>query len=185
MKHKSVASTLMVVALLGVALAAPASAAPPGPRLTGGIQFSAPGWGDLTIWQQYSVFQMDSSTHAARGIVNWKIYSPTDGWRSIDARATCMAVTDQPDGSRTAVVVARLVSVRGWGAGEPGEHAKFWVRDAGTPGAAGDQWMMQSYQWEPEWIEFWPADVSAPDCESFTPDEPPFDVEHGNLVIHN
>ena len=185
MKPKSVASTLMVVALLGVALVAPVSAAPPGPRLTGGIQFSAPGWGDLTIWQQYSVFQTDPSTHAAKGHVNGQIYSPTDGWRRIDAEATCLAVTEEPDGSKTAVVVAQLVSKRGWGAGELGEHARFWVRDGGTPGAAGDQWMTQSYQWEPEWLEFWPADEPAPDCESFIPDESPFAVNHGNLVIHN
>lgn len=184
MKYRSLVTTLMIVTLLGVPLVAPAAAASPDPQLTGGIQFSAPGWGDLTIWQQYGVRQVDPSTHEATGIVNWKIYSPTDGWRSIDARATCLAVTDQPNGSKTAVVVARLVSVQGWGGGKPGEHAKFWVRDGGTPGAAGDQWMMESFQWDP-WLEFWPDNVPAPNCESFSPDDAPFNVEHGNLVIRD
>lgn len=184
MKLRSLVTTLLIVALLGVTLVAPVSATPAGQWLTGGIQFSAPTWGDLTIWQQYNVYQTNPSTHAAKGIVNWQIYSSTDGWRSINAKATCLAVAKQPDGSKVAVVVARLVSVRGWGGGLPGEHARFWVRDGGTPGSAGDQWMMQSYQWEPEWLEFWPANVPAPDCESFTPDEEPFNVEHGNLIIH-
>ena len=152
-------------------------------KVTGGIQFFAEAWGDLRIWQQYSVHQVDPDTHAATGHVNWKIYSPTDGWRSIDARATCLAVTAELDGSKTAVVVARIVSKRGWGDGEPGEYARFWVRDGGTPGAKGDQWNNQSASLDP-WYEFWPANAE-PDCESFTPDQTtPFDVTAGNLVIH-
>ena len=184
MKHRSIVSTLLIVVVLSAALVAPAAAGSSGLKLTGGIQLSAPGWGDLTIWQQYNVQQVNAVTHAARGIVNWKIYSPNDGWRSIDARAICLAVTNQPDGSQTAIVVARLISVKGWGGGARGEYARFWLRDGGAPGSAGDQWMMQSYQWDPEWIEFWPADGAAPDCESFNPDEPAFNVEHGNLAIH-
>ena len=184
MKSRTIAAMAIIVVLLGVGLMTTAAAASPSARVTGGIQFSAPDWGNLTIWQQYSVRQVAPDTHAAKGIVNWKIHSPTDGWRLIDARATCLAVTDQPDGSKTAVVVSQLVRVRGWGQGAPGEYARFWVRDGGTPGAAGDQWTSQSYQLEPEWIEFWPADGPAPDCESIFPDGPPFDVERGNLVIH-
>lgn len=79
--------------------------------------------------------------------------------------------------------MSRIVSRTGWGWGEPGEYAKFWVRDGGMPGGEGDQWIMQSYQFEPEWIEFWPADVPPPDCESFTPDEPEIAVKGGGLTI--
>jgi hypothetical protein len=117
---------------------------------------------------------VDPSTHAARGHLNWKIYSPTDGWRVIHASPTCLVVTEQTDSSKTAAVIAEAVSKRGWGAGEPGGYTRFWVRDRGTPGSTGDPWIMQSYQLAPEWLEFWPAD-----------DEAPFYVEHGNLVIIN
>jgi len=183
MKARIVLAVMLVIVFL--VATGTASAAGGTGKVTGGIQFFAPQWGNLTIWQQYSVHQTDPDTHAATGHVNWKIYSPIEGWRSIDALATCLAITEELDGSKTAVVVSRIVSKRGWGAGDPGEYARFWVRDGGTPGSAGDQWSNQSYDPFPEpWYEFWPADGPAPDCESFVPDAPPFDLTAGNLVIH-
>jgi hypothetical protein len=153
------------------------------PKVTGGVVFPVPQWGDLRIWLRFSVHEVDPVIHAAEGQVNVQIYSPYEGWRRWEGVPVCVKAGGDEAGG-TAVMVIKITSKSGWGDGEPGEHAKFWVRDGGTPASEGDQWMTQSYQWEPEWKEFWPKDVPPPDCESITLDESPIDIEGGNLVIH-
>lgn len=184
MKKRALILLVLMVLPFMLGGSAPALADSPG-KITGGVGFLVPQWGDLRIWIRLNVHEVDPGTHQAAGWCRWKIYSQDLGWRHVGARPTCV-VFGEGDDEGTAVLVAQIVSQRGWRSGdydEVGRYTKFWVRDGGTPGSAGDQWNMQSYQFDP-WIEFWPED-EPPDCESFTPDEdPPIDVENGNLMIH-
>ena len=111
--------------------------------------------------------------------MNWAIYSPMQGWRYVSSTPVCAAFRK----NSTAVMVVKLREVRGWGAGEPGQFARFWVRDGEEAGHRADRWGLQSYN-ETEFIEFWPSD-QPPDCTSkFAFDWPtPVDVEHGDLTI--
>jgi hypothetical protein len=151
--------------------------------VTGGIYMFVPQWGDLRVWLTFDVHELDPDSHAATGIVRAQLFSPNDGWKRLDFRAECVKFDTDAQGKQTAVFIVEILRKDGWGQGLPGEHGRFWVRDGGTPGTQGDQWINQSYSLDP-WIEYWPTTLPAPDCESFTPDQPPPEVMASNLVIH-
>ena len=177
---------LIVLVLVAVFLIpggpAPALAHSPG-TVAGSVYFPVPQWGDLQIWLDFDVREVNPVTHQATGLVRAQLYSPADGWKRLDLHPECVVFGTGPDGKKTAVFVVEILRKEGWGQGAPGEHGRWWVRDRGTPGKQGDQWMIQSYD-PVNWIEYWPIDVPAPDCASFTPDEKPIKVERGDLVIH-
>jgi hypothetical protein len=161
--------------------------------LTGAIYFVA-GWEgeDWHVWQVYNVFETEpwvdeqGVTHNAKGQVNYWIYNEGLGWRYVRTKAVCVAFGEEPDGRRTATVVLQLRKIRGWGWGEPGEHSKFYLRNGIEPGREGDQWNMEYYQVDPEWIEFWPADAFPPACGCPIPGNMDvwWDLSGGNLTIH-
>jgi hypothetical protein len=157
-------------------------------RITGHVGFFVPEWGPpsnpgVAISMYYDVRELGKSGRA-RGQVSWMIYHEDMGWRHVDSRPICV-VFGEHEGKSAAVFVARIVNKVGWGPGEPGEYAYYWVRDGGTPGSEGDQWGSKSYQYDP-FIEFWPAD-DPPPCEYYVPDHPPqpIDVQGGDLVIRH
>lgn len=138
-------------------------------RVEGDVAYrSPPEWyidPPLKIWMHYDVQQIGRSHHVS-GQVSWMMYSETDGWRYLDSRPTCMVIGEH-EGKPSAVIVTQIVERIGWGWGEPGEYAYFWVRDGGTPGSEGDQWGMAYYSFDP-FTEFYPAN-DPPPCEYFTP----------------
>jgi hypothetical protein len=89
------------------------------------------------------------------------------------------------EGSPSAIVIAQIVRREGWddvpAAGDPGEYLRWQIVDVGTPGASGDEWHLQYYDYA-NWIEYWPT---YPDggCSDFRVDAKSF-ADHGNLVIH-
>jgi hypothetical protein len=150
-------------------------------------------WGDrFEVWQRYEIQQTEPWVPGigvnARGKVNYQIYHEGMGWRRLQTTPICIAFGEDPaDGTPMATMVLRIDRVLGWGSGNPGEHTKFFIRDGGTPGAEGDQWSMQYYDWYPD--EFWPADEPPPDC-TYEPEDPDakieswWDISRGNLTIH-
>ncbi len=176
--------TLVLVLLLMLVVGAvgvPPTYAHTQHKITGRVEFPISEWEHgLRIWFYFDVREVNPVDHQAAGAVNWAIYSPTQGWRYVSGVPNCAVFRKDS----TAVMVVKLREVRGWGAGAPGEFARFWVRDGGKAGPHGDQWGLQSYN-EAEFIEFWPPD-KAPNCTSkFVFDWPtPVDVEHGDLTIY-
>lgn len=176
---------LIILVLMGLLLtiggSAPALAWFPR-RITGDIGFTAPPeWGiDLLLWIHFSVYEINPVTHRGWGQCSWMIWNEELGWRYLDSRLSCVMFGEH-EGKPAAAFVSQIVRRMGWGEGEPGEYAYFWVRDGGTPGSEGDQFGINYYSLDP-FIEFWPEDEPPP-CEYLTPDER-IDVEGGDLAIH-
>ena len=162
--------------------------------LQGDIHFMVPAWGNIAISIHLDVSQVDPTTHAASGPVNWTIYSPTPqeggtGWRGIDSQAKYALFGAEIPGADpdTVVLIMQITAQRGWGQGKPGEYAYFWFKDSGQP--TGDQWGNISYKVDP-WIEFYPADdpPSVADyitVEQLKQNDPalPITVEMGDVQI--
>lgn len=175
-----VISGAICVALLLTAGLITAQAKPPH-MLTGGAYFYVPDWGGVEIWTTVDVREIDPTTGAAKGSVQATVYDPSAGWKSLVFVPDCVKFED-----RMVTMVLEVTQKTGVGNGEVGEHAKWQIYDGGIPGAAKDTWTIKNYQLDP-WIEYWPADVPAPDCSSFDADpdwEPPLYVTHGNLTVH-
>ena len=183
-RRMTVALVTLVTLIIGIAWAPPAQARSQR-TITGNVEFPISAWEPgLRIWFHFDVQEVRPADHQATGYVSWTIYSPSLGWRYVSGTPTCAAFDKDRGDQSTAVIVVELRSKRGWGAGQPGEFARFWVRDGGQPGHQGDQWGLQSYD-EANFIEFWPA-TEEPNCTSkFYFDWPtPVDIEGGNLTIH-
>jgi hypothetical protein len=183
MKKRILIALVLVAMFLIPGGSTPALADSPG-KVTGLTYFSVPDWGNLRIWLSFDVREVNPVTHKATGLVLAQLYSPTDGWKRLALRPECVVFGKDSDGKKTAVFVVEILRKEGWGQGAPGEHGKWWVRDGGTPGKQGDQWLIQYYDPDPDnWTEYWPVTVPAPDCESFKSDDTPLNVARGNLVI--
>ena len=181
MKRSITLVLVMLLMLVVGAAGAPPAYAYTQHKVTGHVEFPLFEWAPgLRIWFYFDVREVSPRNHEAAGAVNWAIYNPaeTPVWRYVSSTPVCAAFKDS-----SAVMVVKLREVRGWGAGEPGQFARFWVRDGGKAGPHTDQWGLQSYN-EAEFIEFWPAD-QPPDCTSkFDFDWPtPVDIERGDLAI--
>jgi hypothetical protein len=152
-------------------------------RVKGDVAFhSPPEWyvdPPLKLWMHFDVLKVGRKGDRAWGQVSWMIHSETDGWRYFDSRPTCV-VFGEHDGKPAAAIVTQITERIGWGWGEPGEYAYFWVRDGGAPASEGDQWGMSYYSFDP-FIEFYPEDEPPP-CEYFTPDLL-IDMEGGDLTV--
>ena len=153
--------------------------------ITGGIGFEPPDWGMyFRVWQEYDVHQVDPSTHEAKGMIHAQVYTPMFGWKRLWFEAECVSF-GEVDGRPAATVVATIVRREGWDdiptAGDPGEYLKWQLIDGGTPGASGDVWRLQYYDYD-NFVEYWPT---YPDggCDDFCADETNY-VDYGNLVIH-
>ena len=168
---------LLVSVALPLMLAGSAPALAGSPRgIVGHIAFQAPFEGGMDLFVDFDVHEVNPDTHKATGSCSWTIWHEEMGWRQLDAHPTCVLFDE---GSQTAVFVSRIVHKTGFGQGEPGEYAYFWVRD-GDP----DQWSSKIYQATP-FYEFWPRG-KPPTCEYFDPSDlgrPIFSVELGDLAI--
>jgi len=134
----------------------------------------------MDIFMDFDVREVNPDTHKAKGSCSWTIWHEELGWRQLDAHPTCVVFDED---TQTAVFVSRIVHKTGFGDGEKGEYAYFWVRD-GDPDDP-DQWSSKIYQADP-FYEFWPKG-KPPACEYFDPADigrPILDVELGDLAIH-
>ena len=200
MKYRKILSILALAAVVSVSLAA---CRPVRPRVEmesqRGIQgeLHIPGvepWGGVTVSMDVDVQETDAAAHTASGHVNWRNYQPDppEGdthWRAVDADARYVFFgADEENGDpNAAVVIAQLKRQDGWGQGEPGEYAYFWLRDGGSEGA--DQWGMRYFSLDP-WYEFYPAAAPPVADGYFTVEEMqaddavlPLDVEVGGVTI--
>jgi hypothetical protein len=137
----------------------------------------------MDIFIDFDVREVDPDTQTATGSVEWKIWHEEMGWRAVDARATCVQFGQDGDGNPTTVLVSRIVRQTGWGQGEPGEYAYWWLRDS----ADGDLHSINYYRpFDPDhpedFQEFFPRG-QAPDCEEFPFFEPPEVMDLGDLAI--
>jgi hypothetical protein len=140
------------------------------------------------------VTETDPQTHAAAGTVNWRNFQPNppagEGyWKEVesDAKYIFFGSDDDSGDPNTVVLITQIKSKDGWGLGEPGEYAYFWLRDGddGEP----DQWGMRYYSLDP-WAEFFPAGEPPVEAGYFTVDEMqaddpvlPLDFEIGDVEI--
>jgi len=136
--------------------------------------FHAPWEGGMDIFIDLDVREVSSDTHRATGPVSWRIWHEEWGWREVDAYASCVQIDEE---AGEAILVSRIVRKTGWGQGEPGEYAYWWVHDSGE----GDQFAINYYSMDP-FYEFFPRG-RPPDCECFDQVEPPIDFELGDLAI--
>jgi hypothetical protein len=144
-----------------------------------GIQ--GPWAGGMDIFIDFDVREVNPHTHRAWGPVSWKIWHKEWGWREVKARAACVFFGEEMG---NAILVSRIVHKTGWGQGEPGEFAYWWLTDS----EGGDLHRINYYRLddpdtpEDEWYEFFPRG-RPPDCEFFTPTEPPIGIAMGDLAI--
>ena len=181
--------TLSLVVLVLVLTGSAPSLASSSHSARGHVAFHADWAGGMDIFIDFDVREVNPATHRARGTVSWRIWHPWhedfpfEGWRYLDARASCVAISEDNDGNHSAILVSRIVRKTGWGQGEPGEYAYWWLNDS----EAGDQQAINYYRQddpatpEDEWYEFFPRG-KPPKCAPF-----PFvfssDFELGDLAI--
>lgn len=177
---------LLILSALHLMLGASVPALAESPRgIVGRIVLRAPWAGGMDIFIDFNVREVNPDTHEATGSCNWKIWHKEWGWRAVDATATCVLFGEDVGGDpQTAILVSRIETKTGWGQGEPGEYAYWWLRDS----EEGDQFSINYYRLddpnteEDEWYEFFPAG-SPPDCAYFESTEPSLDFERGDLTI--
>jgi hypothetical protein len=162
MKKRILILLMLVTVPLGLA-AASADSEAPGRKVTGDAWFTAPWEGGMTIWLSLDIREVNPKTHRATGQVNWKIWHDEWGWRELDAHPSCVLFgADVDEDPNTAIFVSRIVHKSGWGEGEPGEYAYWWVRD-GEP----DQFGINYFSFDP-FLEFWPRGKPTA-CAYFSP----------------
>jgi hypothetical protein len=188
MKRLALITITVVLSVLLLAGSAP-SVAESSRGLRGHVAFGTQWAGGMDIFIDFHVREVNPITHRAVGAVSWRIWHPWhedfpfEGWRYLEARASCVAFHEDVNGSRSAILVSRIVRKTGWGQGEPGEYAYWWLHDSET----GDQLAINYFQHddpltpEDEFYEFFPRG-KPPKCERF-----PFvfwsDLEIGDLAI--
>lgn len=162
----------------------------------GEIHFMVPAWGNIAMSLNFDLYEANPTTHQAAGTFNWRIFSPTPqeggtGWKGVDSQVRyAIFGKDIKDADpNSVVVITQITSHSGWGQGEPGSYAYFWLKDSGLPDGQGDQWGMLSYKVDP-WTEFFPEnDPPAVDhyitLEEMQQRDPalPINVEMGDIVI--
>ena len=174
---------LVLIASLFTLGVSPPSMAESERGVTGTIGFHGPWAGGMDIFIDFDVREVNPDTQRATGSVRWKIWHEEMGWRAVNARATCVQFDKDEDDNPTAILVSRIVRKTGWGQGEPGEYAYWWLRDS----TEGDLHSINYYRpFDPDhpedFQEFFPRD-HAPDCEGFSFFEPPEVIDLGDLAI--
>jgi hypothetical protein len=174
---------LALIAMLALVGSAPAWADPPG-KVTGGINLEPPDWGSyFRVWIRFDVHQVDPSTLEAKGPIEGRVYSELLGVKRLWFEAKCVNFCTV-EGKPSAIVVGQIVRREGWdgipGAGDPGEYFRWQVTDGGTPGADGDVWRPEFYDYD-EFVEYWPEN---PGCTAIVPHAENY-ADSGNLVVHH
>lgn len=194
-RMKPLFTMLLLVALI-LSACQPIRPLPTPHTAKGDIQFMVPTWGDIAISISFAVREVDPTTHTAVGPLNWRIFSPTPqeggaGWRGIDSQVKYAIFGKDIPGAdpNTVVIITQITAQRGWGQGEPGSYAYFWLKDSGQPAGQGDQWGMVYYKVDP-WTEFFPENDPPALDHYITVEEMqqqdaalPITVEMGDVVI--
>jgi hypothetical protein len=153
-------------------------------QISGDIHFPAPEAWEVDLWLRinFDLQEVDPNTHEADGFFNWEIFNFAErNWKRVNSHAEYVLFDEAAE---AAVVVAQIDEKTGWGEGEPGEWACFWVRDGDLVGEMADQFGIHYYSdFYPEvgFKEFWPED-DLPPMEYAAPSEL-IDVELGDLVL--
>ncbi len=154
---------------------------------------SVPEWGGVTISMDFDFSEVDPDSHKASGYINWHNVMPGQDegmptWKGVESEARYVFFgEDAGDTVDAVVVIAQITAKDGWGQGEPGEYAYFWMRDGGDTGP--DQWGMRYFSFDP-FYEFYPEDSPPVEAGYFTledvrAEDPvlPLDVELGEIEI--
>jgi len=153
-----------------------------------------PEWGGVVVSMNFDFSEVDPETHEAAGYLNWRNVMPNaeEGmptWKGVESEVQYALFGEdfdvgEPDG---VVVIAQIVSKEGWGQGEPGQYAYFWMHDGALIGP--DQWGMKYYSFDP-FQEFYPEDSPPIESGYFTLEEMraespelPLDIELGDIEI--
>ena len=180
MKRLALITVIVVVSVLSLVGSAP-SVAVSSRGMRGHVAFGTEWAGGMDIFIDFDVREANPHTHRAWGPVSWKIWHKVWGWREVKAHAACVLFGEEPG---EAILVARIFHKTGWGQGEPGEYAYWWLTDSED----GDLHRIKYYRLddpetpEDEWYEFFPRG-RPPDCEFFTTTEPPVGITMGDLAI--
>jgi hypothetical protein len=153
-------------------------------QISGDIHFPAPEAWQVDLWLRldFDLQEVDPNTHEADGFFNWEIFNFAErDWKRVKSHVE-YALFDEAE--EAAVVVAQIDEKTGWGEGEPGEWACFWVHDGDLAGDMADQFGIHYYSdFHPEvgFKEFWPEDELPP--MAYALPGLPIDVALGDLVI--
>jgi hypothetical protein len=148
-------------------------------KITGHDYFFVEAWGGVEIWNTI-VVKENLLTHVPKGKITVKITSPSEqGVRYYETTPVCVNIYEDENGL-WAILVHQITAdgVSGFGAGEPGEYAKWKIHDSQAPGGQGDT---ISLAYGP-YGEFWPEGEN-PGCGD-TDFPNTLEVVNGNLVIH-
>jgi len=164
-------------------------------RVSGEIYLpGVPQWGGVTISMDFDFAELDPETHEAAGYINWHNVMPNaeEGmptWKGVESEVKYVLFGEDFEAGEpnAVVVITQIVSKEGWGQGEPGQYAYFWMRDGAEAGP--DQWGMRYYSFDP-FQEFYPEE-SPPLAEGYftveamQADDPvlPLDVELGDIAL--
>jgi hypothetical protein len=171
-------------------------------KITGSSYSLVESWGNTEIWTTIEIKEKPLP-HALKGKITVKITSPYEqGVRYYETTPVCANFGQDKNGTPWAILVHRITAdgVSGFGPGEPGEYAKWKIRDSQAPGGRGDA-IYLAYECYDEsfantcdtdgdgvgdapYDEFWPANGVPPACDDTNFVDDPLEVDEGNLVIH-
>jgi hypothetical protein len=182
--RKRIWIVLALMAMLAFVGSVPAWADSPG-KVTGVMNLEPPDWGMyFRVWIRFDVHQVNPSTYEAEGPIEARVYNEVFGVKRLWYQAKCVNF-GEVDGSPAAIVVGQIVRREGWDdiptAGNPGEYFKWQLIDGGTPGADGDVWRLQFYDYS-SFTEYWP-EYPTGGCDDFAADETNY-ADYGNLAVH-
>jgi hypothetical protein len=162
-------SILLVLIISLLMLGGTASAGADAARkVTGGFQWWFPGF---HAWAEVNVHEV--APGEAKGSINIKEYDEELGWRRWKGHPVCVAFGETEAGEPAASFVVQIDRIRGWGPGMPGQFAKLWGKDSGSPAPKDEVGLI-----------VWPPVDDQPDCGYEFP-WAQWPSQAGNLVIHH
>jgi hypothetical protein len=168
MKKRTMILLVFTVSLLilGATASAGADAAR---KITGGVQWWSPGFHG---WINLNIHEI--TPDEAKGMLSLKEFDEEEEpvWRRWKGHPICVAFSET---EAAASLVFQIDRISGFGPGEAGQYAKFWVLDGGSSATKDEGGLI-----------VWPPEDDQPICDYEAPETPDykFPFQAGNLVIH-
>jgi hypothetical protein len=189
MKKQTILILIAVCAMLAV-MTGTALAKEKYQSIQGATYDFIPEWGDMAINNTIEI-QVDKVSHQPTGLIVVDISAPW-GTRYYETEPVCVKFYEDKEDKPYAVVVHRITEdgVTGFGAGLPGEYAKWKLYDSQLANGEGDLYALGyecigSEACGPDgYDEFWPADAPPPACNDDKDFEPYNTYNESSLEIH-